>query len=369
MPSTFTLNTGIEKPGSGEQSGTWGTTVNTNMDIVDRALNGTLSLGLTGTTTTLQTTDATLSDGMYRYIKFTGSLSAAHTVTISPSDAQKIYFLEDATTGGQVITIEQGAGSFAMTAGGSHIVYADGNGTVDEIVVGTAFTVTNTGTGYGTLSFDSATGTLDFDKVTDANIASALTGGTDIEVTAAGVINFTGSAGTVNNSTVTISTGNGIGGGSSFTLNQATAKTVTLTVGSGNGLSQEADGLRMSGSYSGSFSASGNITAYSSDDRLKDYHGTIPDALEKLSQINGYYYTLNDVALNDLEFEDLGMEVGVSAQEMEAVLPEVVRSAPVNEYKGTDYRTVQYERIVALLIEAVKELKAEVEELRNDNSK
>ena len=48
MSSTYTSNTGIEKPGTGEQSGTWGDTVNTNSDILDRALNGALTLGLSG---------------------------------------------------------------------------------------------------------------------------------------------------------------------------------------------------------------------------------------------------------------------------------------------------------------------------------
>lgn len=365
MPSTFTTNTGIEKPGSGEQSGTWGTTVNTNMDIIDRALNGVKELALTGTSTTLSTTDATLSDGMYRYIRLTGALSATHTIDILPADAQKIYFIEDATTGGQTITITQGAGSHNLTTGGTQIIYADGNGTVDEIVVGTSFTVTNTGTGYGTLSFSN--GVLDFAKVTNANIASALTGGTDIEVTTDGTINFTGSAGTVNNSTITVGTGNGISGGFSFTTNSANAVTGSLTVSAGNGLSQTTTGLQMSGSYTGSFSATQNITAYASDERLKDFHGTIPDALERISRINGYYYTLNKTAM-DLGFDNLGMEAGVSAQEIEAVLPEVVKPAPINKEKGTDYKTVQYERIVALLIEAVKELKNEIEELKNGSA-
>ena len=67
MPSTFTTNTGIEKPGQGEQSGSWGITVNTNMDIVDRALNGKVSITLTGTTSTLTTSDGSLSNG-YQFL-------------------------------------------------------------------------------------------------------------------------------------------------------------------------------------------------------------------------------------------------------------------------------------------------------------
>ena len=57
MASTYTVNTGLEKIGSGEQSGVWGTTTNTNFDIVDRAINGVGSISLSGTTHTLTTTD------------------------------------------------------------------------------------------------------------------------------------------------------------------------------------------------------------------------------------------------------------------------------------------------------------------------
>ena len=64
MTSSYTVNQGIEKPAAGDQSGTWGATVNTNMDIIDRVVSGVGALTLTGTTTTLTTTDGTLSDGM-----------------------------------------------------------------------------------------------------------------------------------------------------------------------------------------------------------------------------------------------------------------------------------------------------------------
>ena len=57
-------------------------------------------------------------------------------------------------------------------------------------------------------------------------------------------------------------------------------------------------------------------------------------------------------------------QVGVSAQEVEAIMPEIIKSAPINEEHGTDYKTVQYEKMVPLLIEAIKELKEEIEELK-----
>jgi len=125
MPSTYTTNSGIEKPGSGEQSGTWGTTVNTNMDIIDRSVNGVKSIALTGTTSTLTTSDGLLSDGHYALIRFTGSLSAGHTVTVSPSDAEKVYLIRN--NSGQTVTFTQGSGAATadVSNGESAIIYAD----------------------------------------------------------------------------------------------------------------------------------------------------------------------------------------------------------------------------------------------------
>ena len=83
MASSYTANIGIEKPASGEQAGTWGTTTNNNFDIIDRAINGVLSLSLTGTTTTLTTTDGSLSDGGHKVLLLGGSPSGTNTITIS----------------------------------------------------------------------------------------------------------------------------------------------------------------------------------------------------------------------------------------------------------------------------------------------
>ena len=108
----------------------------------------------------------------------------------------------------------------------------------------------------------------------------------------------------------------------------------------------------------GEIRATNEITAYYSDDRLKTKLGTIENALDKVSSLTGFYYEPNQTA------QDLGYEVkkhvGVSAQQVQNVLPEVVKDAPI----GQGYLTVQYEKLVPLLIEAIKELKAEIEELK-----
>lgn len=114
----------------------------------------------------------------------------------------------------------------------------------------------------------------------------------------------------------------------------------------------------------GEIRATNNVTAYYSDARLKDFKGTIPNALDKVLTLNGYYFTENQKA-KELGYNNEELQVGVSAQEVEAVLPEVVTGAPINaNFEGADYKTVYYDKLVPLLIEAIKELKAEIDELK-----
>ena len=132
MASTFTTNSGIEKPGSGEQAGAWGTTVNTNFDIIDRVLNGVNTLTLTGTTTTLTTTDGQLSDGHYKVLVLSGSPSGTNTVTITPNDQSKLYLVNNTTS--QSVVFTQGSGGNAtVLAGASAWIYGDGAGSGAQV--------------------------------------------------------------------------------------------------------------------------------------------------------------------------------------------------------------------------------------------
>jgi len=133
MPSTYTTNGGIELIATGEQSGTWGDTTNTNLQIIDRLTNGVGSIALSGTTHTLTTTDGTLSDGQYAVLVFGGSPSGTNTVTISPNDAQHVYIVKN--NSGQSVVLTQGSGGNVTVANGkSAIVYADGAGASAAVV-------------------------------------------------------------------------------------------------------------------------------------------------------------------------------------------------------------------------------------------
>ena len=109
-------------------------------------------------------------------------------------------------------------------------------------------------------------------------------------------------------------------------------------------------------------SSTGDIIAYASDDRLKDRGNNIENALEKVESLNGFHFNWNDTA-NDLseQFDKHVNHIGVSAQEVEEILPELVQPAPVDG----EYKTVKYEKLVPLLIEAIKELKSEIESLKS----
>lgn len=152
------------------------------------------------------------------------------------------------------------------------------------------------------------------------------------------------------------------------TSNQITvtngAGTITLSTPQSIGTSSSVQfgslgvGTSASGT-TGEIRATNNITAYFSDERLKTRLGNIENALDKLLTLSGFYYEANETA------QALGYkakkEVGLSAQEVQKVLPEIVVPAPIDE----KYLTIHYEKLIPLLVEAIKELKQEVNELKN----
>jgi hypothetical protein len=133
MPSTYTVNTGIELIANGEQSGTWGDTTNTNLEIIDRLTNGVGEITITGTTHTLTTSDGALSDGQYKVLVFVGTPSGTNTVTISPNDQAKQYFVVN--NSGESVILTQGSGTTVTIAdGATDIVYADGGGASANVI-------------------------------------------------------------------------------------------------------------------------------------------------------------------------------------------------------------------------------------------
>ena len=168
------------------------------------------------------------------------------------------------------------------------------------------------------------------DAVTASEIAASAVGASELNVSGNG-----------SNTQFLRSDGDG-------TFTWAVPTDTNTTYSAGNGLSLSGTSFSMSGSYTGNFTASGNVTAYS-DERLKENVETIEGALDKVSQMRGVMYD-----------KDGHRGTGVIAQEMQQVMSEVVEEG--------EYLSVAYGNLVGVLIEAVKELKTQIEELKNGSS-
>lgn len=237
MPSTYTSNNGIEKIGTGEQSGTWGSTTNTNFDIIDRALNGVGAITLSGTSHTLTTSDGSASDGHYKVLVLGGSPTGTNTVTISPNDQDKLYFVYNTTS--QTATFSQGSGANAsIAAGDAAIIYADGAGAgaavtnlTDQLAISSGGSSNFSALQVGSVDVVdlSSAQTLTNKTLTDAvaNTQSASDNSTKVATTAY-VDNATGTLGTMssqNASSVNITGGTIAGASLSSTVTGATATT------------------------------------------------------------------------------------------------------------------------------------------------
>jgi hypothetical protein len=139
MPSTYTLNNGIELIGTGEQSGTWGDTTNTNLGLLDAALDGqvTITLGAAGSSgspNALPITDGTTSNGRNRMVVFAdgGDLGATAYVQLTPNDAEKIIYIRNSLSGSRSVILFQGtynaSNDYEVPAGTTAVVYFDGAG-------------------------------------------------------------------------------------------------------------------------------------------------------------------------------------------------------------------------------------------------
>ncbi len=297
-------------------------------------VDGTLAIanGGTGATTRQDAMDAlagAVTSG--QYLRGNGT-----DVVMSAIQAADVPTLNQNTTGtaanvtGTVAIANGGTGATsaasALTNLGAYPAsnpngYTANTGTVTSVVAGTYLT-------GGTIT---TTGTLAVDA-TSANTASKVVARDASGNFSAGTITATLSGNAT--SATTASTANALATGNNYQVN---------SLGVGTAASGTAGEIR----------ATNNITAYYSDDRLKTKLGNIEDALAKIRTLNGFYYEANETA-QALGYEAV-REVGVSAQQVQAVQPEIVVPAPIDD----KYLTVRYERLVPLLIEAVKELDSE----------
>jgi len=145
MPSTYTVNLGIEKPATGEQSGTWGDTVNDNSNILDEAINGVVSItlasaGSSGSPNQIAITNGASSTGRNKWIEFAdgGDLGATAYVELIPNDAEKICFIRNSLAGSRSVILFQGtynaSNDLEIVAGTDVVVKFNGGGSGATVV-------------------------------------------------------------------------------------------------------------------------------------------------------------------------------------------------------------------------------------------
>jgi len=245
-------------------------------------------------------------------------------------------------TGGRTFNIDLSGNTVYLGVTG----YTPSPGANAKDVLGVYYDGTNyfISVGYGDATTTGAQGSTGAQGTQGTQGTQGITGGTGAAFTATNL-----SAGRV----VTGNSASSIIGQTSLTFSTNLLSVAnSLDVGSSFAGSNTTDGL---------IRAKNDVVAYStSDERLKTNIVNIPNAIDKIKQINGVYFDW--IPLTEEQRKTIhpneGHDIGVIAQEIEAILPEVVTT------RDTGYKAVKYEKIVALLIEAIKEQQLEIEEIK-----
>ena len=330
--ATYVNNLRLKEIATGDESGTWGASTNTNLELIGEGLGfATITLGSDADAT--ETVADGSSDGARAlFIKVASStnLTATRTLTIAPNTMKRVHIIENATSGSQSINISQGSGANVTIGNGdTKMVYLDGAGSgaavvdalIDIDLSGGSVNVSTVKTNSGDMTFDSAG-----DIILDAGDADIIL---KDDGTQFGLI-----AKATNDLTITSSVSDGD----------------MLFKGNDGGSGITALTLDMSAAGAATFN--NDVTAFS-DKRLKTDIEPISNALEKVMQMQGVYYKRNDV-------ENAKTQVGVLAQDMETIVPEVVLTAE----DEMQTKSVDYGKLTAVLMEAVKELSNEVKHLK-----
>jgi len=128
MASTYVNNLRLNEMGTGDASGTWGNTTNTNLELIGEALAfGTEAITTNADTHTTTIADGASDPGRAMVLKYTGTLDSTCTITIAPNTVKRAQFIHNGTSGAQAIVISQGSGgNVTIPAGMTKLVYLDG---------------------------------------------------------------------------------------------------------------------------------------------------------------------------------------------------------------------------------------------------
>jgi len=157
MASSYSSDLKLELVTTGEKAGLWGTITNTNLQILQQAASGYLSLAVGGADVTLALDNGATSNGKNLYIKLTGTLTANRTVTM-PAGAERVFIIEDTTvrgTSNRTLSILTASGTaLAIPTGAVMLVKSDGTNTTKGITEKGYNTITDSNTPYTAVSGD-----------------------------------------------------------------------------------------------------------------------------------------------------------------------------------------------------------------------
>jgi hypothetical protein len=216
--ATFVNNLRLKEITTGDEDGTWGTSTNTNLELITDGFSyGTKEIAADANET-FTMPDATADATRSLYLKFTSavSLTATREITLGPNTVSKTWIIENATTGSQIITIKQGSGATVNVANGSKVmVVTDGAGAGAAVLnanpTEVGGTVTSVALSGGTTGLTTSGGPITSSgTITVAGTLAVANGGTGITSFGSGVATFLGTPSSANLATaVTDETGSG----------------------------------------------------------------------------------------------------------------------------------------------------------------
>ena len=383
MADTFTNNLNLTKPEVGASTDTWGGKINTDLDSVDAIF------AANGTEVNLHIASANFDDNKKAIFGNDDDLEIFHDGADS--------FISDKGIGNLRIT-SNGVGIELESSTNENMIRALVNGAVSLYYDNAVKIATASGgvdiTGDITLSgnVDGRNVATDGTKLdgiaagatnTAAPFYTAAIGSSDVT----GALGFTPYNATNPSGYTTYSANQSLNTTNSPTFAQIYANDWFRANGAtglywqtygGGWQMQDTTWIRNYGSkalyMNNQIACTSNITAYYSDKRLKEIVGKIENPLEKISKLEGFEYVNNDLA-KSFGYTDEKKQIGVSAQAVEEIMPEVVSLAPFDmetkedgeivSMSGENYLTVDYAKLVPLLIEGIKELKQEIDLLKS----
>ena len=136
MASSYVNDLRLNEMATGDASGTWGETTNTNLELIAEAFSyGTEAITTNADTHTTTIADGATDPGRSMFLKYTGTLDSTCTITIGPNTVSKLWIIENGTSGSQSIIIKQGSGAtVTIPSGKTKVIYSDGAGSGGAMV-------------------------------------------------------------------------------------------------------------------------------------------------------------------------------------------------------------------------------------------